>query len=241
MKALIQPLIVFCLLFANASFCDELHFPTFKAITSQEFDIKFLNTVKFYTPGSLEIVQGKKNYFSIEADATTLRNTDIDLSDGTLKISIKPGQLKRRLGSNLKAKLTITDLRKIIVDQTGVLTFDDVNLYHLHLQMFANSEVNGSLTCDKMVLEMDGAPTATLSGTVKRFHLSMEDYGTFHGENFHTQMTAIEIDGEGVAYVNPVKELFVTIFGNGKVYYVGSPKITKKILGKGSVNEIEQC
>jgi hypothetical protein len=59
--------------------------------------------------------------------------------------------------------------------------------------------------------------------------------GHVNSYSIRVQKVEVEIHGKGYCEVTTLKRLDVNLVGNGNVYYMGMPKIHKRINGKGDV------
>lgn len=108
---------------------------------------------------------------------------------------------------------------------------------------FASLVLNGSsifqfqdLEGSKIDINLSGSHQLLLTGKADELDLTISGSSQVDARNLATDDARIVINGSSTVYVNPAKNLNVTINGEGKViYFSQSPRIEQKITGAGQV------
>ncbi|MEN8134399.1 MAG: head GIN domain-containing protein [Thermodesulfobacteriota bacterium] len=103
---------------------------------------------------------------------------------------------------------------------------DDVKVHELHTDRFS--------------LVAEGSGDIELTGWATRFDADISGSGDLESRGLKAQFTTLNVSGSNSANVHASESLNVSIVGIADVYYSGNPqKVSKDILGVGSLNKIE--
>lgn len=109
---------------------------------------------------------------------------------------------------------------------------------------FNNLTMNGAsvfqyqnLETDKLTVTLSGSHQVLLTGKGESLDLTISGSSDVDARSFVTNDATIVISGSSTVYVNPTKNLKVTINGEGKViYFSEAPKVDQTINGSGQVS-----
>lgn len=109
---------------------------------------------------------------------------------------------------------------------------------------FKNLTLNGAsvfqyqnLNTDKLTVTLSGSHQLLLTGKGDSLDLTISGSSDVDARSFITNDATIVISGSSTVYVNPTKNLKVTINGEGKViYFSEAPKVDQTINGSGQVS-----
>jgi hypothetical protein len=151
----------------------------------------------------------------ISGDENIVPLITTDVVDGRLKIGVRPGySIQTRLA--LKADLEVASLGSIDISGSS-----SVKAAGLAGQTFRYS--------------ISGWSAATLSGSVGEVIYSLPGSGSIDGEALAASKGSARISGSGRIVVNASDSLNAVISGSGSIYYLGTPAVTKRITGIGTV------
>jgi hypothetical protein len=85
---------------------------------------------------------------------------------------------------------------------------------------------------------LSGSGTVTVSGTAHRLTAVLTGSGTLGLNDLDAQNVTARLGGSGVINVHAISTLDATITGTGSILYSGSPSVTSRNAGTGSITSI---
>ena len=177
--------------------------------------IRGVTGVELASFGELQIDQTGTESLTIEADPDVLPKLTSGVSGGVLRLRVAPGT-SIKTATPVVYHLTVANLNSIVVAGAGVVTASN-------------------LQADRLAVDISGAGRITLAGAVNSQVVTISGTGNYDGENLQSATADVTVDGAAKAVVRVSTSLNATVEGVGSVQYIGSPKVTKKISGVGSV------
>lgn len=179
-------------------------------------ELEPFDLVSFVGMGSAFIKVGEPRSFEITADDNLLALIETRVDDGVLIIrpveSIRPAV-------DLVVKIGVPDLRGVTL--TGATT----------------AEVQ-EVVSESFDISISGSGTATVTGRTGRLSTSIEGSGTVRVTELQTKSAEVAITGSGDVAVQATDELGITIVGSGRVRYGGDPKVTRNVIGSGTIEPL---
>lgn len=122
--------------------------------------------------------------------------------------------------------------------QRVISDFENQKSLNLHILSNSSVELNDLIGLEYLGIELKEGSSFTSKKQIKNVSL-MKIYilgnGHVNSYSIRVQKVEVEIHGKGYCEVTALKRLDVNLVGNGNVYYMGMPKIHKRINGKGDV------
>jgi hypothetical protein len=187
--------------------------------------------------GTLSITQTGTESLSITTDDNILPLITSTVSNGTLTLSIKPGNSLGQL-TQLSYKLTVATLRGLTVSGAATVTASGINADSLTLTLNGAATLTGTnITASTLAVTLNGASSVTISGQGHTQKISMSGASKYDGSHFTTHSATVSVSGAGDVSVAASDTLDVTISGAGTVTYYGSPHLTQHINGAGTIKQ----
>ena len=177
--------------------------------------VRGVTGVELASFGELQIDQTGTESLTIEADPDVLPKLTSGVSGGVLRLRLAPGT-SIKTAKPVIYHLTVASLNSIAVAGAGVVTASN-------------------LQADRLAVDISGAGRITLAGAVKSQVVTISGTGNYDGENLQSATADVTVDGAAKAVVRVSTSLNATVEGVGSVQYIGSPQVTRKISGVGSV------
>lgn len=165
--------------------------------------------------GTLNIAQTGEESLSITADESVMPHLTAEVIGGTLELGVKPGVHLKPVG-RVTYTVTVRSLEGLRLTGAGMISATNIH--------------TASLATD-----ISGAGDLTLTGSAQSQTVRLSGAGNYHAREFETDTTEIRISGAGNARVSAKQSLNVTLSGAGTVTYYGSPQVSQRITGIGSV------
>lgn len=230
-------------------------------LTSKKISIEDFNAIRF--DGVIDF-----NYVQSEAPATIEVTVDqnlhdyvnIEIKDRVLQIGFKGAKVdhftKFIVKTNSKwlnevkvsgngnfmlnseyagDEMTIKANANSLVQLKNKVTVGKLNL---DVSGSANMVAN-NIEVDKLECDIDGSGSITLKkGTAKEGDFGIVSSGDLHALGIEIPRIECSVTGNGLAELRPTKNLKANIIGKGKIRYKGPTAVERRVIGKGTIEEI---
>ncbi len=177
------------------------------------------HAVSFSPSGTVDIVVGKAQSVSLEADAELLERVTTEVRDGTLYIGRKNDGGFRPRREDLTVHVSVPRLDAVKVSGSGEI------------------KING-LSGGKTEVGISGSGSLTARGTLDSLALDISGSGKADIPDLTVENAEVRISGSGNVKINARQSLDARISGSGDVRYMGSPRITSRVSGSGRIDRI---
>lgn len=227
--------IIVILLASLTSSCDLMTIYGSGDIVTKTVDVHDFNRVVFSGSGELMLSQGDEEKVAVAADDNLIEHIKVEVREGTLYIShretISPSQpiliwvsvrqiTGLELAGIIEAEAKSISVKSLKVDLSGVTT----------LKM-------KELEAGNLVVKLSGSTEFELTGTgeVTDQDVTMSGTNTYNAPRLQSQIANISLSGSNDVTVWAVDTLNLTIAGDGRVQYHGSPQVFQTGSGKVSI------
>lgn len=167
-------------------------------------------------PGNLNITQGSAPAVEVEGQQNLLEFLEVEVINEVLVIDFSECL---ETGMFFDVSVTLTDLVAISLEGFGNITFEN------------------DIVSDELDLFLTGFGDYELRGSADTLNINIAGEGNVRAFDYTADLCDILIVGNGDVEVTANTSLFVTINGQGNVFYKGNPIVISDINGLGSVND----
>ncbi len=167
-------------------------------------------------PGILHITQGSTPSLVIEGQANIMPFLISQISNDILALTFNECL---ESGLNFNVFLTVTDLNAISLSGAGNIIFEN------------------DIVTNRLELFTTGLGSYDLQGSADTLEITLSGQGNVNAFDFITEHSDVVIAGTGDIEVTANRSLFVTITGQGNVFYKGMPTVVSNINGVGTVTD----
>jgi hypothetical protein len=108
------------------------------------------------------------------------------------------------------------------------------------LSVSGNANVTAAaLSGSSFAFSGSGSSTAKLGGAIESLKISLAGAGKVDAFDLVAENVEVEVLGSGTAEVNAVKTLGLMVIGSGTLRYRGNPKVSRKAIGRGRVEQVK--
>jgi hypothetical protein len=259
MKTLRKSIIIAAVLIAAAaSFtmqgCKESCINGEGGVVTQSRNLGDFSMISFGTEGTVYVTQGASTSFTVEAQQNVIDDLITKVQGEELTIY---NDHCLRDHAPIVIHITSPDVSELRMSGSGeIITQGKIFSNSLALVMSGSgsietqdslitgslsSTLSGSGTIMALAKSSESSSVISGSGEIKLFGSSVNQSvtisgsGDFHGFDYVTDETSVNISGSGNAEIFANSILDVTISGSGNVYYKGFPVISTNISGSGNV------
>jgi hypothetical protein len=189
------------------------------AAAGQARTVPEFHAVAFSPSGTVDIVVGKAQSLSLEADADLLARVTTEVRDGTLYIGRKNDGGWRPRREDITVHISVPRLDAVKVSGSGEIKIDGLAGGKTEVGISGSGSLSARGTLDKLDLTISGSGKADIPD------LAVED-------------AEVRISGSGNVKINARQSLDARISGSGDVRYIGSPRVTSRVSGSGSIDRV---
>jgi len=167
-------------------------------------------------PGNLHITSGSFPAVTVEGQQNLLDVLNVQVANDILLV-----QFSECLESGMffNVFVTVTELQAVSLEGLGNVIFEN------------------DIVSDELDLFLTGVGNYDIQGSADTLNISLAGEGNVTGFDFAADLCDIIIVGNGDVEITANTSLFVTINGQGNVFYKGSPVVLADINGLGTVND----
>ena len=174
------------------------------------------NAILHQMPGDIFITQGSFPSLSVEGQENLLPFLTSEVVDGVLALTFTQCV---ESGEPFNVYVTVTELEAVGHSGIGNVVFEN------------------DIVSPKLELFTTGLGDYDLRGAADTVEITINGQGNYRGFDLISDRCEILIAGSGDVEITANDELFVTINGQGNVFYKGMPTVISDINGIGTVND----
>ena len=186
----------------------------------------------------VDLTQAEETKLVIEAEERLLEEIDVEISNGTLRITSDRKSWKKHK-DDVDISLTVkhiesfqvagaVDLRankKIVADKLSILVGGVAN-------------IEMELECNKLMADLSGVADIDIRGEAPLAVWNVSGTASLDAEDFITEATRVDFSGVGKGEVHATKILKASVSGLGLLEYSGNPaNITTNVSGLGKIKQ----
>ena len=210
-------------------------------------DVRGFASVALRDFGRLVITQGEEESLTIEAAGDLLKKVVARVSDGQLILGVEAGWLDK-VGQALTAalirkpvtyNLVVKELEGLEILGGALVEVTEVTTEQLSLVILGAGSIRlRSLTAERLVIDLRGTGKIEVDGRVREQQVTLSGAGVYLASGLDCADASVSLTGAGNATVRATDTLDVIHSGFGKVGYFGSPTVSKKVTGLGTVSPL---
>jgi Putative auto-transporter adhesin, head GIN domain len=162
---------------------------------------------------NIEVTCQKGPELEVEGDDNILDYVSTEVSNNVLRVKSTKGY---SVNEPVKLKISAPNLEALSVSGAGRIDVKGMNN-------------------EKFVIDSNGAPSISVSGTTKTLNINTNGAGKIDTYRLHASRGIVESKGVSRVDLNVAEQLDVTVSGPSVVFYKGDPVVNKTIHGPGKV------
>ncbi len=198
------------------------------------YEIGGFDRVYFSGSGTLRLTQGNAPALVAQAEREVLEGLVVEIHDGALFIE------SAAVGSErLVIDLTLEDLRELVSDGHSRVVGDSLRLDHVALEGKGDSAIRlDGLRAEEISVTGHDSAQFMLSGRVDRQVLELQGAPRYSGWNLLSRFVEARVQGMSTAAFSVEHLLDVSVDDAARVRYSGSPYVSQRVSGAGSVTQV---
>ncbi|MBN1532977.1 MAG: DUF2807 domain-containing protein [Spirochaetes bacterium] len=217
------------------------------------------NALSLETVGRLTIVQGDREYLTIDAPPEMVRRITTEVRGSTLHIGYRGiftgrnavpvfmlgmkdvKQINAASAGNIEAGLIRADDLIVRSSSSGSIVMKDLVSRTVKILIESSGSVAiGSCEVKKVEADLESSGCLDIAGRADRVILDSSSSGTVRGEKFHTTAASVNLTSSGSAVMRVADSLDVRLSGQGNFSYFGNPVLgMKSVSGQGTIIKLD--
>lgn len=209
-------------------------------MTIQNRETGAFSAVELRGVGDVRIEMGDTPSLRIEAADDALAEIITEVVGDKLLLRLDPWKALKMWGTSQRADFYITapSLRSVTVSGAGAVQIDGLRADNLDLTITGAGTVRAGISVRELHATISGSGEFVLAGTAVRQEIRITGAGAYDASQVDSTDAIVFVGGAGKANIKVSGTLDVQIAGAGAVRYQGSPQVTQRIGGFGSVERI---
>lgn len=210
--------------------------PTPSAATPGEVrDVSGFSAIQLQGVGQMQIVQGDREYLTIDAEDKVLKRIASEVRDGTLVI--EPAR-DFRTDQPIVYYIGVKTLGNLSVSGSGAAVADALTADELILEARGTSSITiASLTATALQATLAGNSKISLAGTVERQDVTLQGTSVYDAGQLDSSDATVTASDTAQAVVHANATLTATASGVAKIVYSGDAAVTPSTSGVASITQ----
>jgi hypothetical protein len=210
--------------------------PTPAAATPGEArDVSGFAAIQLQGVGQMQIVQGDREYLTIDAEEKVLKRIASEVQNGTLVI--EPAR-DFRTDQPIVYYVGVKTLGDLSVSGSGTASADALTADELILDVRGASSITiASLTATALQATLAGNSKISLAGTVERQDVTLQGTSVYDAGNLDSTDATVTASDTAQAVVHANATLTATASGVAKIVYSGDAAVTPNTSGVASITQ----
>ncbi|BDD08458.1 hypothetical protein FUAX_08900 [Fulvitalea axinellae] len=202
---------------------------------------EIISKVDLAMPATLVINQGEKQEVRFEGDAEIVSKIKREVKDGLWEIKLEPGKHEYK---ELKIFLTIGRLEAVKLSAAASVSVEDFTgegVLAVGMTGVGNIDFGTLKGYDEIKTSVSSTGKVEFKkagSAVRLLTADMSGVSKLYALNLVAEKCVVKVKGLGEVKLNVSETLDAEIGDLGKVYYKGTPAITKKVSGNGVLSAI---
>jgi hypothetical protein len=192
--------------------------------------------------GGIDLVlsPGTENVLRIEADENLMEFIEVNNNGGTVEVRSRDNY-NLQSKSGIKVYATAPEFEHITVSGSGDITSNGMvkSKAKLDLEIRGSGDIKLAVDAPEVATSISGSGSARLQGNTRKFSADVKGSGDVFAFDLLSEDANVDIAGSGNAEIFASKQLSVEIKGAGDVAYKGGGNVNQKIMGSGSVRQVQ--
>lgn len=213
-----------------------------KNFMTDKRDVQDFTKIVFTGKGNLYIQQGDHEVVQIVANERLIPYIKTEVIDNTLRVGEKSLSwfLSFKTFEPYSVYITVKNIEEISLAGNGTISIEKtLKEKKLSLTVNGSGKVKGALDVEALTAMITGSAEFNLRGKAAHQNIVIAGAGLYDSLKVLGKVAKVNIIGSGIVRLNVQEMLEISISGNGKVTYMGSPKVIQKIVGSGKIEELK--
>jgi hypothetical protein len=206
--------------------------------TTEERAVDGVTAVVLATSGTLTVEHGTEQSLTVTAGAYVLPHLTSDVRDGVLVLDTDDSPRWGPQGS-VEYRLVVPDLESVRVDGSGSVAAgpDLAAGDELEVVLDGSGDVRfDDVDVETLDLSIAGSGDVEIAGSADRQRVSIEGSGRYTADELTSREAQIGLEGSGDATLTVTRTLDAHVQGSGSVTHAGGAHVTSDVDGSGRVS-----
>ncbi|MCZ6619172.1 MAG: DUF2807 domain-containing protein [Gammaproteobacteria bacterium] len=203
-------------------------------VEERDFATAAFDRVFISGAATIELLQGEKIRMTARGTTEILDGLVVESGGGSLFIDAEGHGAE-----DLIIRLWFRSLQEVVFDGQVVITSGSLRVGDLVIEGNGSSSIElTGLVADELMVSGFGVSKFSLSGRVERQVINFDGSAAYSAEDLTSRTVEVSVSGIGDVVLSVDEMLDVEIAGAARVRYTGSPFVTQRVFGIGSVHRV---
>jgi hypothetical protein len=208
-------------------------------IETRDFHVEKFNALAISVSGAIDIRQDGSEGLSIATDDNLLKEIEVEVVHGTLKIH--PKNNVRLNSTGMHVVVHLKDLQSLSLAGFDKVHVDiaSLNTARLHASMGGSGSINiQKLATQELKVDIGGSGNFSANGKAEIASYAIGGSGNVDTGALKSDTVTVSIGGSGKLVVAAKSKLNVSVGGSGEVQYYGDPHVSQASVGISNIKRI---
>lgn len=216
---------------------NEKHIDGSGTTISQTRELNSFHNIILLGIGNVFITEGDSQQVTITTDDNIINYVETNVNNNA--IHIKSRDNYNLDPTSLRIDIKIPDISDLNISGSGnIEMLSEFTTESVHLTITGSGDIKGRVNTTNIYNKITGSGDIEVSGFSEYNKIIISGSGDCYSDKLISNFGTVEITGSGDCTINCNNTLDVCIKGSGDTFYKGQPKITKTILGSGSIKQM---
>lgn len=204
-------------------------------ITTETRDVAGFDEITLAGEGSVIVSEGPEASLTIETDDNLLAHIETTVRDNVLLIATESG-IDIDPTRSVTYRVSAPEITGLTLSGAGSFSLATSDSDSLTLRVSGAGDIEiPSLVAEELSVVLSGIGSIVLAGEVATQEVSLSGAGNYEAADLRSITATVTTSGAGSATIWVVDELEASITGVGDIEYFGSPLVTQRVTGLGSI------
>ncbi len=202
-------------------------------VVSRDIPVASFSKLEVSSAFVVAVSFGSSETATVRADDNVIDDLGVEVSGDTLHVAVRSGVSVRNV--TLEADVTARSLDEIEGSGAARITLGEpLSGEQLDLTLSGASTVTGELTASHAKVELSGAASADLAGSVSGLEVTTSGASRLSGPDLAVGELTIDLSGASQAAVTVTGSISAVATGASSLRYAGTPTIERQEVSGGS-------
>ena len=206
------------------------------AVVSESRPVTAFTRVTLAMPGLVVIEQGDTDAVTVEGDDNILANANTTVVDGNLVIAARNSYLTPHPTAPVTVRVTGKAINTVDVTGVGEGRVRGLTAPELKLILGGPGTLSADdIQVDQLKVSAGGTGRLAVAGRATRQEVTIGGAITYQADSLDSRDAAITASDSARAIVRASDSLNATVANGATIEYLGSPRVTERVIGSGQV------
>lgn len=195
-------------------------------LASQDFSFDKADRLLVASNFKVTLTTGDSVSVTAQADDNVMEHLYVHVSNGELRLEMKPGRSYSMTNVTMKAEVTMPVPSSVTLEDNATLDLSGIQAAGMTVRLKGNAILTGAqVSVPRLSLTSEGNGMARLSGAVAELTVDGSGNTKFAAPDVQVHTAKVHLRDNGTAALHVTDNLDYDVSGNAGIIYTGTPKL----------------